>query len=165
MNMFLSDVQITDSAVEQIDITAVSFRITSSTCAFKNVIFNNISQSEGTDLLLVNLDSSFSMDSLNFTNSSSNLLMSRNSNVTISNLYTEDINSDKSIIQISDSEHTKIDNLKISNVHIFNEQSIVVISGSINIQMSNLQVRDINETILSFISSTVDSIDILNVHN
>ena len=165
INMFLSDVELIDSVVEDVDINTTSFRITSSTCAFKNLVFNNISQNGDSELLLVNLDSSIIIDFLNFTDSNSSLLISRNSIITINRLYAENIKSDKSIIQISESEYTKIDDIQIANAKIINQQPIVLISDSIKIEISNINARNNKGTLISLVSSTFDSIDNAIIQN
>ena len=154
-----------DSFIENINITTASFKITSSTCAMKNSVFKNIRGDLEAELLLVNLDSNLIIESLNFSDSSSSLLMSRNSVITINKLYADSINTDKSIIQISESEYAKIDDIEIVSVSVKSKQSIIAISDSMNVKISNLNSRNNDETVISLISSTIEGIDTLAVQN
>ena len=165
MSIFLSELEMVDCVIENINMTTTIFRITSSVFTLRNTVLQNISYSIDADLMFANLDNNIVIDSLNFTNSSTNLLNSRNSNVTINTLYMENIEYEKSIIQILQSDNVKVNEIIVANVNILNEQPIIGISSSIDIQMSTIIARNIDETVLKISSSTVDMIDSFIVQN
>ena len=166
MNLYLSDVEIVDCAIQDIEMTTTSFKITSSTFVLTNTVLRNINYSVDADLIFANLDSSIVIDSSNFTDSGSSFLVSRNSNVTIDNLHAENVEYRMAIIQISQSDYIRMEKIRIVNVTINHQRvPIVAISSSNNIQISLLDVENINETILKIASSNIDNMDGLNVKN
>ena len=166
MNLYLSDVEIVDCAIQDIEMTTTSFKITSSTFVLTNTVLRNISYRIDADLIFANLDSSIVIDSSNFTDSGSSFLVSRNSNVTIDNLHAENVEYRLAIIQISQSDYIRMKKIRIVNVTINHQRvPIVAISSSNNIQISLLDVENINETILKIASSNIDNMDGLNIKN
>ena len=166
MNSYLSDVEVVDCAIQDIEMTTTSFKITSSAFVLTNTMLRNISYSVDADLIFANLDSNIVIHSSNFTDSDSSLLVSRNSNVTIDSLHTENAQYKLAIIQISHSDYIRISKVKMVNVMIRRRRlPIIAISSSNNIQISLLNVENINETVLKITSSKVDNIDSLDIKN
>ena len=165
MSIFLSDVEIVDCVVESIDMITLNFEIISSILNIRNSILHNISYRDKANLMLAYFDSLVTIDSLNFNDSISNLLKSRNSNVTISNLYLQNIEYEKEIIDISQSKYISINDVTVANVNVTNKVSIIGITNSINVQVSNFNAKNIDETVIKFIFSTVDTLDNFTIKN
>ena len=160
MNLYLSEVEILDCVVENIDLTTENIKITSSIFTLKNSVLHNISDNVEANMMFANLGSNVLIESSNFTDSSSNLLISRNSKVKIENLFARNIEYESSIIQVLQSEYIKFDILNIVNVTVFrNRDPIIIITDSNNMQMSRLNVENIDKTVLKLTSSTIEMID------
>ena len=162
VNLFLSDLYVTDSIIENIDMITVAFGVTSSTFVLQSTALNNISSSSNTELLFANLNSSITLDASNFTRFGSSVLRSTNSNVTMNSLLIDYINTNTNIIQISRSELVRIDRLQVLNVTL-NAQYIVFIKESTNTELLRFILNNQNETMLGISQSTINLVADFNI--
>ena len=164
VNIFLSDLVVTDSIFEHISTTSSNFRITSSTFILQNTMFRNVSSNIEAELLLINLDSTTTIGSCNYTESNSDFVSNRNSNITITNLLAEKVDTKSNLIEISNSDYVDVNGVQAVDVTIASSY-MIIITYSNNVQLSNFVISDANKAILRIYTSNVNTIQNFAIQN
>ena len=74
LNLFFSNVTISDSAISEINVIESSIKSTSSVLVIANSSISNVNNYENYKFIFITLDSAIIINNLNFTSSESNLL-------------------------------------------------------------------------------------------
>ena len=158
-NSFLSTFTISNSQI--VNITN-SIQISSSNLTIVNTQISNAANNAITDLIFVSLGSIIEIDYSSFSNSTSSLLNTRNSQVKINFLNLSNINSPSKLIQIANS-----DNLVITGLDIFNWTSsdlvLLYFDSTKNINLSKFSVSQANSWLVQIKNSIVNQINSFSI--
>jgi predicted outer membrane repeat protein len=157
LDLFLSEIDISDSIIQNLEFSQAVLRITSSTMTIENLSIQNISDTNESEFIYSNLDSIVSIKSTNFSDSTSTFIVSLNSQATLEHLLLKNIENESAVIKILNSDSLQIHNLSAVNLTI-SESILIYISASSNIILSDFSISDIDETLVYIYNSMVTSI-------
>ena len=164
MNMFVSDVEVVDSIIENINVSESMIIVTSSTFDLINTTLINIYEHSDAQLMFMNLESKLKIFSCNFIQINSQLITSRNSDISINDLLLSDIVSNSTLVQISRSNQVVIGGLNTHNITL-TSGSIFEMSNLNNVELSEFNFLNIKERILTIQSSNIDLIHNFRIIN
>ena len=163
-NLFLSTLNFIDSSISQIDILEPVIRVTSSSLNMTNTNISRITDIDNYDFMLITLDSSLTINSLVFEDSTSNLFNSRNTKIYIDDLMIRNTFSFTNFIKILSSDEAIINQYQSSNTNSNIDEQILITDSS-NVKIMNLEVHDTAEVIINTMNSNVTSLSDIQIHS
>ena len=163
-NLFLSDTNIIDSTISDIDVLEPVMKVTSSRLNIIDTHFSGISDPSIYYFMLITLDSTLSINNLTFDDSDSNLFIARDAVIQIYGLIISNVTSFTDFIDISSSNHVNISQYSSINTSTDIEEQIII-SDSNNIHLKNVYVSDTLELIIDIVNSNVTNLSNININN
>ena len=153
-----------DSVLSQISVLEPAIRVTSSSLNMTNTNISMISDPDSHDFMFLTLDSTLTMNSLIFENSTSNLFNARNTRIEIIDLIIRNVVSYSNLLRILSGNDVLISQYQSSNVSSsVNEQ--ILITDSSNVRITDFDVHDTPELIIDIINSNVTSLSDIQIHS
>ena len=163
-NLFLSTLSMSDCYISNIDVVEPTIRVTSSGLNITSTNISEISNPDSYDFMFLTLDSTLTMNSLIFEDSTSNLFNARNTRIEIIDLIIRNVVSYSNLLRILSGNDVLISQYQSSNVSSsVNEQ--ILITDSSNVTIVNFEVHDTPELIINIIGSNETSLSDIQIHN
>ena len=161
---FLSEVEITNSTISDINVTGVSIEILSSQLSLTNVEAFNILNQNQSNFILIFLESKLIMNNFTYSNSSSILFNSQKSSVEASFLLLNNITGATNLFTLSDNFNVTMNQVITTNVQVLNKE-LYRVSLSKNVSLIKFKSSGINKTIIDIRSSNVTEITNFELKN
>ena len=163
-NLFLSTLSMADCFISHIDVLEPAIRVTSSNLNMTSTSISRISDPDSYDFIFLTLDSTLTMNSLIFEDSTSNLFNARNTRIQINDLIIQNVASYSNLIRILSSNDIVISQYQSSNTSSSISEQILITDSS-NVRITDFDVHDTPELIIDIINSNVTSLSDIQIHN
>ena len=160
----MSTVSFADSFLDNITLSEASIQAVVSTLTMERMTINNLRNPIKTDFILVFLESTLIITTLNYTNSDSILFRVRTSSVVISGIEFNNIINAVELGEIASSYNVSLSAITSTNTQITGP-FLFLISSSVNISMTDIHILNSKTIVMKIDSSVFDIIDRLEVKN
>ena len=163
-NLFLSTLSMSDCYISNIDVLEPTIRVTSSSLNITSTNISEISNPDSYDFMFLTLDSTLTMNSLIFENSTSNLFNARNTRIQIIDLIIRNVVSYSNLLRVLSGDDVLISQYQSSNTSSSISEQILITDSS-NIKIMNFEVHDTPKLIINIIDSNVTTLSDIQMHS
>ena len=164
INAFVSTVTFEDSELYNMNLQDTSIQVTSTTLNFTNMNVHDVLDPNNVDLIVLGLDSEFTISNVMYSNSDSVLFDLRSSSVQASNLTFENITNVNNLFTLYDAYDSDVSAVEVKNVTT-TEDSLFDVRSSSGITFRDFSLGYIENTVIKIVKSSFAEISNMKIHH